>query len=250
MALAMGLVKVHSLTSKRELNGCTGTLGAWNQNTNRYQVFVAGSEYFIKVENLYSVDPGWVQEVLNSPMKGRLSDMTRMFAAPGFYPCPLKDLQVLPKNRGGRGTTRQLLQSWWGDKVFQCIREKMEQQRMRKGMSNWDMELAIQQGNLFLAGVRSCGGREEQLHPRDSYAGEFFMVWPTIVYAMSGSHLWWSYCQGLAMQGASAWPACFDALEIYGPYMMIEEPVVDIPSTVVIEEVGEALENEEWEILD
>ena len=252
----MAFVKIHSLTSAKgvKLNGTTGKLGTWDRNLGRYEVFVAGSQYSIKLENLYSVNDTWVREVKNSPMKNSIEHMTSKFDAPGLYPCGIEDLQVLPRHRGGPGTNRQQLQSWWGDKVFRYIRERMQQQRMHRGLSNWDMYRAIQKGDLWLAGIRSDGGKPTQQHSSPIYlVGTFVMVWPTIVFPCSCSdrQTLWSYCQGLAlMDGASAWEANPDALEFYGPYETTVEPIeiIEIPSsTVVIEELSDSETEEEWE---
>ena len=250
----MAFVKIHSLTSAKgvKLNGTTGKLGTWDGNLNRYQVFVAGSEYMIKLENLYSVNDKWVGEVRRSPMRKSIDHMTSKFDAPGLYPCGIEDLQVLPRHRGGPGTNRQQLQSWWGDNVFRYIRERMQQQRNHSGNSNWDMDRAIQQGDLWLAGLCSDGGKSTQQHSSPTYPdGTWIMVWPTIVFPCysCSDRRWsyWSYCQGLAlMDGASAWEVNPDALEIYGPYETTVEPI-EIPSTVVIEELPSDSEaEEEW----
>lgn len=256
-------VKLHGLTSTTglTLNGTTGSLGVWHENlngqvgNNRYQVFVGGCSYMIKLENMYAVEPRWIAEVRASPMRKRIGDMMSKFNAPSMYPCPISDLQVLPRHCGGRGTDRQLLQSWWGDKVFRYIRQRMEQQRIRKGQANWDMDYAIQQGTLMLAGVRSDGRHDMQEHPPSPSVSavkpvlsQFVMVWPTIVFPsrlMSTSY--WSYCQGLAlMDGASPWIASPDALEIYGPY----QTIVDVPTSVQIEELESDSEtNDSFELV-
>ena len=249
--MAVEFVKLHSLTSDvgRELNGTTGKLGAWKIGNDggkrRYEVFVGAnwsSAYMIKRQNLSAVDPRWVAEVRRSPMRKRLNDMMSKFDAPGLHPCSISELQVLPKHFGGPGTNRKLLQSWWGDKVFRYIRERMETQRFHKGQPNWDMDRAIRQGTLMLAGVRSDGGRHMQEQPQSSGApGQFIMVWPTIVFPCTTGN-YWSYCQGLAlMDNASAWGACSDALEIYGPYGFVD--VENMPSTVHIEELDS---DSEW----
>ena len=236
-------VKLHSLTSDvgRELNGTTGKLGAWKIGNGRYEVFVGTHSYMIKCQNLSAVDPRWVAEVRRAPMRKRMNDMMSKFDAPGLHPCSISELQVLPKRFGGPGTNRKLLQSWWGDKVFRYIRERMETQRFHKGQPNWDMDRAIRQGTLMLAGVRSDGGHHMQEQPQSS-VGTHIMVWPTIVFPRTtGSY--WSYCQGLAlMDNASAWVACSDALEIYGPYQTIVD-VHNMPSTVHIEELDS---DSEW----
>lgn len=251
MARAEKFVKLHSLTSETgfKLNGTTGRLGDLHENlkgqigNNRYQVFVGGCSYMIKAENMSAVQPRWVQEVLRSPMRKRIGDMMSKFNAPGLDPCPISELQALPQHCGGRSTNRQQLQSWWGEKVFQYIRERMETQRMHKGHINWDMDRAIQQGTLMLAGVRSDGGHDMQEHPSLTHPdGQFVMVWPTIVFPLgpgySGDQSYGSYCQGLAlMEGASPWVASPDALQIYGPYQTIVEVPSEIPSTVRIEEL-------------
>ena len=255
MAHAEGLVKLHSLTSEMgfKLNGTTGRLGGWHENhngqigNNRYEVLVGRRAYMIKPGNMHAVNPQWVAEVRQSPMRKRIQDMIDKFEAPGVYPCAITELQVLPRHYGGRGTNRQLVESWWGANVWRYIRQEMEKQRRRKGHANWEMDNAIQQGTLMLAGVRSDGGHHMQEHPSPTHTnGQFVMVWLTIVFLrdVSGrgdlrmSCCWYSYCQGLALQdGASPWVANSDALEFYGRYEAIVEVPHEIPSTVQITEV-------------
>ena len=156
-----------------------------------------------------------------------MEEMMENFQAPGVYPCPISELRVLPRHRGGPGTTRAQLQSWWGANVFRYIRERMQSQRLRKGHMNWEMDRAIKTNNLWLAGVGWSG-----------------MVWPTIVFPLGpsyGEQAYGSYCQGLALEdGARAWVAHPEDLEIYGPYQSIvqvpPEPN-EIPSTVRIVEL-------------
>ena len=128
---------------------------------------------------------------------------------------------------------------------------------MHKKQMNWDMDRAIQQGTLMLAGVRSDGGHGMQEHPSSAHSdGQFVMVWPTSVFprepgysgvpcAITGAQSYWSYCQGLAlMDGASPWVASPDALEIYGPSETIVEVPSTIPSTVHIEELDSDLDDD------
>ena len=168
-------------------------------------------------------------------MKHRMWDLMSKFNAPGVYPCPIGDLQVLPRHFGGPGTNRQQLESWWGDNVFHFIRERMEVQKTRRGIANWDMHRAIQNGGLMMAGVRSDGGHGMQENPTADPAGHATIVWPTIVFRCSnpcpGMANWWSYCQGLAlMDGASPWACHFNALEFYGPC----QAIVDVPIPIDI----------------
>lgn len=230
-------VKLHSLSSEtgRKLNGTTGTLGSYHRNLNgqigndRYEVLVDSRPYMIKVTNMYSVNPRWLKEVRASPMRGRIYDMMSKFQAPGVYPCPLSELQVLPRHFGGPGTNQQQLLSWWGKNVFRYIRERMESQRLRRGQMNWEMDHAIRNDTLLLAGVRSDGGHQMQLQPSQvQNDNQFVMVWPTIVFPLGPGYggRYGSYCKGLALQdGASAWIAHQDALEIYGPYNFVTLPV-------------------------
>ena len=233
-------VKLHSLSSNigQRLNGKTGRLKAWCENVNgklgnnRYEVVVetdSGTEsYMIKLYNMYAVEKRWIEEVSKSPMRKCMQDMMTKFEAPGINPCPISELQVLPQHFDGPGTDRQKLQSWWGEKVFQYIREKMEEQRKKRGQANWDMDAAIDEGTLWLAGVRSDGGHDMQERP-SACQSPGVMVWPTIVFprkddrALYDGLFWWSYCQGLALNGSSPWKASPDALEIYGPYQFIAE---------------------------
>ena len=259
-------VKLHSLTSSTglTLNGTTGRLGAWHKNfngqvgNNRYEVFVGSPQrvFMIKLENMYAVEPRWIEEVRGSPMKNRMYDMMSKFNAPGVYPCRIGDLQVLPRHFGGPCINRELLQSWWGDNVFRFIRERMEGQKMLKGVANRDMYRAIEEGTLMIAGVRSDGGHAMQENPTADPAG-FVIVWPTIVYPCSSPRNnceYWSYCQGLAlMDRASAWACSRGALDLYGSYQLIVEVPIDIsqiPSTVQIRELEsdeEVESNEELE---
>ena len=111
---------------------------------------------------------------------------------------------------------------------------------MAKGMANWEMFNAINKGCLIMAGVRSDGGHQMQENPAASSNSGFVMVWPTIVYrSQSCPSKWYSYCQGLALEGASPWVCSPDALEFYGPYQLIVDPIdiSQIPSTVQIEEL-------------
>ena len=260
----MALVKLHSLTSSSglALNGATGRLGQWCENfngqagNNRYEVWVGSPPrlYMIKVENTYAVNPRWITEVRATPFRNRMDDMTSKFNAPGIYPCPISDLQVLPRHRGGRGTDRRLIESWWGDKVFLYIRERMEQQKMRKGTANWEMYNAIEKGTLMLAGVRSDGGHEMQESPEATRCSGFVFVWPTIAYPSDDNSTWYSYCQGLALQdNASPWICSPDALEFYGPWQYIVDPIdiSQFPSSVIIEELESdtEMESESFEMV-
>ena len=242
MAQPTQFVKLHSLESEtgKRLNGKTATLGEWQNSSKRYKVVCGGRSYMIKVENMYELNKGWLAEVRRTPMKNRVGDMMSKFNAPGVYPCPIEALQVLPKHYGVEGTSQQLVQSWWGPEVYLHIREQMELQRHRKGAANRDMDLAIRQGTLMIAGVRSDGGHQMQEYPGPTHPdGKFVMVWPTIVYPVNSDtclheewRLWyWSYCQGLALQpNASPWVANPDALELYSEYIMIETPPPQIPN--------------------
>ena len=130
--------------------------------------------------------------------------------------------------------------------MFHFIRERMEVQKTRRGMANWDMARAIQNGDLWIAGVRSDGGKEMQENPTANPVVPA-MVWPTIAFRCSNPHSgmanWWSYCQGLAlMDRASPWVCHFNALEFYGPYQAIVEvpipiDISQISSTVKIKEL-------------
>ena len=249
MSPTVEFVKIHSLISDigQKLNGKTGRLKSWHQNlngklgNNRYEVVVGTESYMIKLHNMYALENRWIEEVSKSPMRKRMQDMMTNFEAPGFYPCPISDLEVLPQRFGGPGTKRRQLQSWWGDKVFQYIREKMEEQRHHKGQSNWDMSHAINEGTLKLAGVRSDGGHFMQEHP-SAWQSPGVMVLPTIVFPRRGVQAfedgltYWSYCQGLALDGSSPWKASPDALEIYGPYQFIAEVRLWPFGTLMIDE--------------
>jgi hypothetical protein len=225
------------------LNDRTGTLGAWQQHTNRYLVYVDSECYALKVCNLYCVPESWVAEVRGRPFRKQIDVMASKFNAPGNWPCPRSVLQVLPKHYGGPGTTRQQVQSWWGPHVFRYIRQQMDPQSQKKGWMNWAMFDAMQRGEIYMAGVRSDGSHEMQERPQP-ITDDTFMVWPTIVFLLPGSTMFGSYCQGLALaEGSSAWVAHRDSLEIYGKFGQIDIErfrFVDVQtSTVVIEEIIE-----------
>jgi len=240
-------VKIHSLRmdNGHDLNERTGKLGAWQQGTARHLVHVGQKCYALKVDNLYSVPQSWVSEVKEMPFRKQIEAMVSNFNAPGNWPCPRSELQVLPKHYGGPGTTRQQVQSWWGPDVYRYIRKQMDVQSRKKGWMNWAMFEAMQRGEIYMAGVRSDGSHEMQEHPQATTDASI-MVWPTIVFRYDGSTMFGSYCQGLALaNGSSAWVTHPDSLEIYGQYGQFDiehsrfVDVQHLPSTVIIEEIIE-----------
>ena len=130
-------VKIHSLQSRTEeaLNDRTGTLGAWQQHTGRYLVYVDGVCYALNVRNLYRVPERWVTEVRSRPFRNELQNIVSKFHAPGNYPCPIEELQVLPKRYGGPGTNLEKMQSWWGPNVFHYIHQQM----VRQSQQIWEV---------------------------------------------------------------------------------------------------------------
>ena len=87
-------VKIHSLHDRTDLNDRTGTLGAWQQHTHRYLVYVDSVCYALKVCNLYCVPESWVAEVRGRPFRKQIDVMASKFHAPGPCPCPRSVLQV------------------------------------------------------------------------------------------------------------------------------------------------------------
>ena len=128
-------VKIHSLHNRTDLNDRTGTLGAWQQHTNRYLVYVDSECYALKVCNLYCVPESWVAEVRGRPFRKRMHQMMSKFHAPGNYPCLIEDLQVLPNCYGGPGTTLENMLSWWGPNVFNYIHQQM----VRQSQNMWEV---------------------------------------------------------------------------------------------------------------
>ena len=124
-------VKIHSLHNRIDLNDRTGTLGAWQQHTGRYLVYVDGVCYALNVRNLYRVPESWVTEVKSRPFRNEIQNMVSKFHAPGNYPCPIEDLQVLPNCYGGPGTTLENMLSWWGPNVFKYIHQQMVRQTQK-----------------------------------------------------------------------------------------------------------------------
>ena len=204
-------VKIHSLHNRIDLNDRTGTLGAWQQHTNRYLVYVDSECYALKVCNLYCVPESWVAEVRGRPFRKRMHQMMSKFHAPGNYPCPIEELQVLPKRYGGPGTNLEKMQSWWGPNVFHYIHQQMVRQS-QKNMGrqnpknramNRAMLAAMERGEIYLAGVRSDGSREMQQQPQ-AITDSTFIVWPTFVFQFEDSPMYGSYCMGLALQDGAA----------------------------------------------
>ena len=238
-------VKIHSLHDRTDLNDRTGTLGALQNHTGRYLVNVGGVCYALNARNLNRVPESWVSEVRKTPFRKQIDVMASKFNAPGNWPCPRSELQVLPPHYGGPGTTRQQVQSWWGPHVFRYIRQQMDPQSQTNGWINWIMSDAMQRGEIYMAGIRSDGSHEMQERPQP-ITDDTFMVWPTIVFLLPGSTMFGSYCQGLALvEGSSAWVAHRDSLEIYGKFGQIDIErfrfvnVQNVPSTVTIEEIIE-----------
>jgi hypothetical protein len=95
-------VKIHSLQSRagEALNDRTGTLGARQNHTGRYLVYVDGVCYALNVRNLYRVPESWVTEVKSRRFRNEIQNMVSKFHAPGNYPCPIEELQVLPNCYG------------------------------------------------------------------------------------------------------------------------------------------------------
>ena len=227
-------MKLQSLTTEKgqRLNGATAVLGKYDFNTERYEVNVNGSVKSVKVTNTFKVPEQWLREVRGSPMRGRLSEMTAKFHAPGFSPCTLSDLRQ-------PYMTQAVLESWWGSGVFPHIRERMESQRLRPGWMNWCMDEAMKDGRILLASVYSDGGRQSQMEARTIGGQVGRMHWPTIIFPLPNGQFG-SYCQGLALQdGASAWAAHPDNLIIFGPYEHAAPPRAQMESTVQIEELAE-----------
>ena len=127
-------------------------------------------------------------------------------------------------------------------------------QKSEKRAMNRAMLAAMERGEIFLAGVRCDGSREMQQQPQ-AITDSTFIVWPTFVFQFEDSPMYGSYCVGLALQdGAAAWPAHRDSLEIYGKFGIdqIQYPisinVQTMPSMVIIEEITETEEKQQMPV--
>ena len=240
-------VGIHSLTQKKELNGCRGVVvGAAEED--RWCVQVCGSKnlYKVKCENLFMINDAWLQEARHFDWLGMLTH----FQAPGSWNPPsfsnnFKNLDRPP--------TREVTEEFWGKKVYPYMWDQLDLQKDQKRGSRkklgtlWNFEIPknqIHEGLVFTDGSKAT--------QESSPAGQFSLVghcwWPVLLAGdLYGSGQLVAYCQAQALNGGRPWQTHPSRVFVFfnGPAPPPETPGVVIEEIFSDEEPEDEAEAEE-----